>query len=169
MDTYAFIKKILGLHDIWDFDAIYVDAAANQNYFSKWALREAKLDEVSLPLFPVTNSHLGNKGKDQRIMACSPRWARGDCFIVEGCVGSQRLVHAMVNYPAIGQDDLLDAMAQLEVMEGRGRKPKAPGAPAGSFDHIRSLTRDRPQQAIGNWWNDRSKRRIYLVRSKYGQ
>lgn len=161
MDTYRFIQKLLSLHETWEFDAVYVDAAANQAYFSKWALREARLKEVSIPIIPVKAKHTGNKAKDQRIMACGPRWARGDCFITEGCVGAQRLIHAMVNYPAIGQDDLLDAMAQLEVMEGRARRPVAEEPGPGTFEHIKRITRQRDR--------NRGRLSIPILRARYGK
>jgi phage terminase large subunit-like protein len=168
MDTLAFIRKILGLHETWEFDAIYVDAMATQKYFSKWALREAKLQEKSIPLIPVEKSS-GQQSKGLRILACGPRWARGDCYIVERMAGSQVLINDMINYPNIGHDDLLDAMAQLEMMEGRGNKKASKTPPPGTYGHMRDLLRPKQPQMVGNWWANKEKRKnIPMVRRKYG-
>ena len=131
-------------------------------------MREARLKNKSLPLIPVKKV-FGQKSKGQRILACGPRWARGDCYIVERMVGSQILIHSMINYPSIAHDDLLDSMAQLEMMEGRGRGPQTQSASPGTFDYIRALSRQKPEKTIGNWWtNDTKRKNILAVRKSYG-
>jgi len=170
MDVYAFITHMQDLHRKWDFNAIYVEATATQTYFWKWAQKASHESNLSMPLIPVKLMNLGRKSKEQRILACQPRWFRRDAKIVEGCPGSQDLVHDMINYPAIGHEDLLDAMAQLEVMEGKGITPEPEGPPIGSLAYYQDISNPLPVRNLGSWWDDpKKKQHILSIRRRYGK
>ena len=133
IDSYDLINLIFRKQETWDLDLIYVDSVANQAYFSKWAMREAEDRKIRLPMIPVKLTAAGQAAKERRIMSVATRWANGLCYIVSGCEGGKTLQESMVNYPAVGNDDLLDAMAQLDQMEAKGRgRPREP-YPGGSF------------------------------------
>lgn len=155
MDTHRFIKHIQELHRTWGFDQVYVDAAANQAYFSKWLARENQIANLHMPLHPVRVAQ-GQKSKYQRILSCQARWARGDCYVMEGGKGAGILIRNMTSYPATGHDDLLDAMAQLEQEESRGRrhveKKEFPVGSVGYWHKLMDLDDIRSNRTkIGNW------------------
>jgi predicted phage terminase large subunit-like protein len=165
-DVLSFIHHLFELHEKWAFDAVYVDANTTQIYFSKWVSKEAHQKGISLPLIPVKRGDLGQRTKDLRIKACQPRWHRGDCFIVEHAPGATDLVYDMINYPAIGHDDLLDAMAQLELMEGRGESREKTPIPVGSLSYWQEETRPRPEPGSMDFWQDPDA--IRRIRRRYG-
>jgi len=170
IEVELFIRRLQDLHREWDFDSVYIEAEACQMYFSKW-LRKANVEEgISMPIIPVKLRQKGKQAKGMRILACQPRWHRKDVKIVEGAKGSTTLVHDMVNYPAIGHDDLLDAMAQLEVVEGKGTKKARREVPVGSLKHLQEMSEPGPTRRVGNWWGNQTQRRnIVTLRRQAGQ
>ena len=174
IDALSFIKKLQEMHANWQFDQIYVDAVATQLYFSKWLKRENELEGISMPLHPVKKVD-SKKTKEMRIMACQPRWARFDCYLMEGAKGTKTLVEDLMSYPGIQFDDLLDAMAQLEMMEPKGKRPRGPQMPVGCAqwwmdfqDDQKSKRKTKP--GIGNWrTNPRVAPSIQAVRRTYGK
>lgn len=171
MDTLKFIKRVQELHEEWNFDKVYIDAVASQNYFSKWLKRENELVGVKMPIVPVRKSE-GQKSKYQRILSCQARWARGDCNLMDGAKNANVLIHDMTNYPAVGHDDLLDAMAQLEMMEAKGkRRSSSKSFPEGSLGYFQEkmMERDRREMRVGDWRRSPKNRvSIPIVRKKYG-
>lgn len=168
IDSLDLIQLLIRKFQTWGVDTIYVDAVANQAYFSKWAVREAEDQGVRLPVVPVKLDRLGSTAKEQRIMSVATRWANGLCWIVSGAEGGKTLQETMVNYPAVGNDDLLDAMAQLDVMEPKGRERPAAGLPAGSFGWWQRMSREKRPPEVGTWWDDDARRQqIRYIRGAY--
>ncbi len=168
ISVYTFIERVQKLHENWDFDVVYIDAIAAQNYFSKWLVKSNAEQNVSMPVVPVKKISGNAQSKGQRILACQPRWHRGDCYIVDAAPGAETLIHDMINYPAVGYDDLLDAMAQLEMMEGKGRARSSEEAPVGSLSYFQGLDKPKPTQGGGSWWRSgRTRNAIATVRKSY--
>lgn len=164
--TFALIRKVQELHQKWDFDRVYVDAMATQNYFSKWLRRENSNISLSMPLIPVKKSK-DNASKHQRIVACEPRVARGDFFIVDTCRNSRMLFSDLTLYPNVGHRDLLDALAQAEMQMGRGtirKKPEPGWNTLGWWEDRQTLS----VTGAGSWWsNPHRKARISAIRRRY--
>lgn len=121
IDTLLLIRQLQDKHRTWAFDRLVVDAMGNQNYFQKWLKRENEAAGVWMSVTPVKWSP-GKQTKHQRILALQARVSRGDFVIVEGAPGFNQFRHAALNYPHVAHDDLLDALALLEIVEPLGRK-----------------------------------------------
>jgi hypothetical protein len=113
LTTSTFLAHLNGLCKKWNPVRVGVETTAFQKTLYKIYKHMSAESGYDIPWKELNR---GKSSKRKRILAFQPRVERGDFLIEEGIRNSEHVIDEMTTYPKSVNDDILDTLADLEVM-----------------------------------------------------
>jgi len=111
--TSSFLTHVAALQQKWKCVKVSVESTAFQKTLNKTYREWCVKNHISVPWVEVDR---GRSSKKKRILALQPRVERGDFFIEEHIQNYEYIIDEMVTYPRSTYDDILDTLADLEML-----------------------------------------------------
>lgn len=146
--TSSFLAHVAALTKKWKPSKVSVETTAFQKTLNKtyrsWSTKEG----INIPWVEVER---GRSSKRKRILSLQPRVERGDFCVEEGIRNLDWLIDEMTTYPRSTHDDILDTLADLEMLFFNAPEAVKEVAMRGTYDECYGSIEDEPENADDNF------------------